>query len=213
MHSWKILALSWVRKGSGVRSSSHHWRELHNYHPFKSLHWVLIFFTVTLPVSDSTRSVPGAKSDILNLSFPVRKAGGSDFKIFTPVFWFVFVLSLFSQHIRTEHQHPYPGLVVALHVQYWSADLKICLPSSYLGSCSCLIKNGVCRPPWARRQAQWYSNKNHTVVTVCWLVFNFFVSCFKTLPLIWGFWDPWSTASTKWSLARTTTRTATTTDF
>ena len=61
------------------------------------------------------------EKDILNLSFPVRKAGGSDFKTvhwLTPFFFFFsFVFNYFSlTTLGTNYHLEYPGHVVALHV-------------------------------------------------------------------------------------------------
>ena len=63
------------------------------------------------------------EKDILNLSFPVRKAGGSDFKtvhLLTPFFFFFFFSFVFNDFslttLRTHYHLPYPGHVVALHV-------------------------------------------------------------------------------------------------
>ena len=63
------------------------------------------------------------EKDILNLSFPVRKAGGSDFKtvhLLTPFFFFSFFSFVFNDFslttLRTHYHLPYPGHVVALHV-------------------------------------------------------------------------------------------------
>ena len=65
------------------------------------------------------------EKDILNLSFPVRKAGGSDFKtvhLLTPFFFFFFFFFQFRFQwfslttLRTNYHLPYPGHVVALHV-------------------------------------------------------------------------------------------------
>ena len=61
---------------------------------------------------------------LLNLSFPFRKDGGSEFKtvhLLTPLFsfffFFSFVFNDFSlTALRTNYHLPYPGHVVALHV-------------------------------------------------------------------------------------------------
>ena len=92
---------------------------------------VFFFFPLSLSLSadfrfDKERCT--CEKDILNLSFPVRKAGGSDFKtvhLLSPLFFFFFFFFFFSSFVfndfslttlRTNYHLPYPGHVVALHV-------------------------------------------------------------------------------------------------
>ena len=86
------------------------------------------FFPLSLSLSagfrfDKERCT--CEKDTLNLSFPVRKAGGSDFKTVAPTyppFFFFFFFSSFVFNdfslttLRTNYHLPYPGHVVALHV-------------------------------------------------------------------------------------------------
>ena len=60
------------------------------------------------------------EKDLLNMSFPVRKAGRSDFKtvhLLIPLFFSVSFFNDFSlTTLRTTYHLPYPGHIVALHV-------------------------------------------------------------------------------------------------
>ena len=82
------------------------------------------------------------------LIIPCSQGCGIRLQFFYPSSCFIVVLSLFvTARLRQNTNIP----ILAMYQTYiWNIDhrtWKICPPSSHLGNCSSLIKNGICRPP------------------------------------------------------------------